>query len=360
MPFLYLVVCIFTVITIVNGLTDRLDIDVVPTRTKFTSSQHVDVTVRYRYTGNDTIVLSPWGLPKQTLNDPLFEIACNGMPVAYLGPLIKRWPAALNDGTWLAPGKQISTIVQISSVYDMTRSGNYTIKVKLPPHNLLIDMDDKLLDQTKLFLAVRTPLLQTTTATCFIEGRKNKLNEQKHKARKVEIQAAVTYTKCSSKQISKIAAANDAAKQFSIDAVSYLTGQNPSATPRYTTWFGTVSMANWNTLITHYTKIRDTLNQNRLSYDCSCKIPRTFSFVFPSRPYKIHLCPVFWQVPATGTDSGGGTLIHELSHFTVVAGTQDYKYGQIPCQKLAMTDPAKAIENADSHEYFAENNPSLS
>ena len=61
----------------------------------------------------------------------------------------------------------------------------------------------------------------------------------------------------------------------------------------------------------------------------------------------------------TGTDSKAGTLIHELTHFTVVAGTSDYAYGQSAAASLAISSPAKAIKNADSHEYFAENTPAL-
>jgi peptidyl-Lys metalloendopeptidase len=59
----------------------------------------------------------------------------------------------------------------------------------------------------------------------------------------------------------------------------------------------------------------------------------------------------------TGTDSKGGTLVHEMSHFTVVAGTDDWVYGQAAAAALAGSDPDRAIDNADSHEYFGENNP---
>jgi peptidyl-Lys metalloendopeptidase len=59
----------------------------------------------------------------------------------------------------------------------------------------------------------------------------------------------------------------------------------------------------------------------------------------------------------TGTDSKGGTLVHEMSHFTVVAGTDDWAYGQAAAGALAGSNPDRAIDNADSHEYFGENTP---
>jgi len=61
----------------------------------------------------------------------------------------------------------------------------------------------------------------------------------------------------------------------------------------------------------------------------------------------------------TGTDSWAGTLIHEMSYFDVVAGTDDFVYEQAGATALAISDPQKALNNADSHEYFAENTPAL-
>ena len=72
----------------------------------------------------------------------------------------------------------------------------------------------------------------------------------------------------------------------------------------------------------------------------------------------MYLCNAFWSAPNTGTDSKAGTLVHETSHFNVVASTDDWAYGQSACKSLAKSNTTKAVDNADSHEYFAENNPS--
>jgi peptidyl-Lys metalloendopeptidase len=69
------------------------------------------------------------------------------------------------------------------------------------------------------------------------------------------------------------------------------------------------------------------------------------------------MCNAFWSAPVSGTDSKGGTIVHEMSHFNVVAGTDDIVYGQSGAKSLALSNPAQAIQNADSHEYFAENTP---
>ena len=93
-------------------------------------------------------------------------------------------------------------------------------------------------------------------------------------------------------------------------------------------------------------------------FDCSSK-QNVYAYVYPNQPYRIYLGRVYWTAPAGGTDSKAGTLVHEMSHFTAVAGTGDVVYGQTGAKNLAVTDPNAAVTNADSHEYFAENTPSL-
>ena len=41
----------------------------------------------------------------------------------------------------------------------------------------------------------------------------------------------------------------------------------------------------------------------------------------------------------------------------MVADTNDHAYGQGNAQSLARSSATRALDNADSHEYFAENTP---
>jgi hypothetical protein len=85
--------------------------------------------------------------------------------------------------------------------------------------------------------------------------------------------------------------------------------------------------------------------------------PQASDYVFANQPYRVYLCNAFWAAPNTGTDSRAGTIVHELSHFTVLGGTSDFAYGQTAARRLAQQQPNRAVQNADSHEYFAENTP---
>ena len=96
---------------------------------------------------------------------------------------------------------------------------------------------------------------------------------------------------------------------------------------------------------------------DQVKINCGCN-QSYYAYVYPTKPYEIFVCRAFWSAPNTGTDSRAGTLIHEMSHFNVVAGTDDVVYGQTGARSLAISDPNAALNNADSHEYFAENTPS--
>jgi peptidyl-Lys metalloendopeptidase len=148
-------------------------------------------------------------------------------------------------------------------------------------------------------------------------------------------------------------------ESYAANALSYLNAGTRGA--RYTTWFGTYNATRYSTARSHFASISDAASTKALAFDCST-CPGTanasaYAYVYANAPYRIYLCNAFWAAPNTGTDSRAGTIIHEVSHFTVVAGTSDYAYGQTAARSLAISNPARAVSNADSHEYFAENTP---
>ena len=110
--------------------------------------------------------------------------------------------------------------------------------------------------------------------------------------------------------------------------------------------------------IGNFVKIDSAMDQSggQIKINCGCS-QNYYAYVYPTREYEIFVCKAFWTANTTGTDSKAGTLIHEMSHFNVVAATDDVVYGQTGAKSLAISNPDRAIQNADSHEYFAENTP---
>ena len=69
-------------------------------------------------------------------------------------------------------------------------------------------------------------------------------------------------------------------------------------------------------------------------------------------PCKVKVGDMFWKTGTEGEMLRSGTIIHELSHIESVGGTEDVIYGEKDCLELAIKDPAGALKNADSFEFF--------
>ncbi|CAE6506031.1 unnamed protein product [Rhizoctonia solani] len=252
--------------------------------------------------------------------------------------------------TVLAPGQSIEVEHNLAGVYNFTQSGEGAYS--FDAGNLFNYVDES--GQLKTIEASsNSHQFKLAGKLVAPTGHTSSLSRR-----------AVTYTGCTSTQQSQISTAATSSNTYVANVNSYLAGIS-SGTTRYTTWFGTYSASRYNTVVSHYKNIgTDATSSN---YDCTaCKsepgidYSSTFAYVNAGSPGKIYLCGAFWSAPNTGTDSRAGTIVHENSHFTVNGGTQDYVYGQSGAKSLAKSNPAQAILNADNHEYFAENNPSLS
>jgi len=308
----------------------RVDLQMSAAAVSSTQAVFADVTVVN--TGDRPVDLLSWYLPITDLQEPLFAVARDGQPVAYIGPRYKRGQPDASDFITIAAGASVTWRVDLSRFYDFSQTGDYTVEV--------------VLDDAKLRGAGNGGAIASTAAKAWVDGRVAVPEKQGgNKA-------------CSSAEQAQIAAAISDAGAYSAAARNYLAG-SPSATPRYTTWFGAFSTAGWNTAHTHYVAIADAFATKPVTVECGCRQKNVYAYVYPDQPYVITVCGAFWTAPAVGTDSKAGTLVHEMSHFNVVASTNDNAYGQTACKTLAQTDPAAALDNADSHEYFAENTPAL-
>jgi peptidyl-Lys metalloendopeptidase len=175
------------------------------------------------------------------------------------------------------------------------------------------------------------------------------------------------FTECTSNQESQIDQALSAAESIarnSADSIRDTPTSLRNTAARYKEWFGVYAENRWNKIQSNFDKIYDATANRIVGFDCSCDdedvdYQSTFAYVYANDPYNMNVCGQFWAAQLTGTDSRAGTIVHELSHFNVVAATDDIAYGQQAARNLAVDFPDDAVMNADSHEYFAENTPFL-
>jgi peptidyl-Lys metalloendopeptidase len=176
--------------------------------------------------------------------------------------------------------------------------------------------------------------------------------------------SAQTFENCNKSQIAYAKEALEGAEAIVVRAAA-LVGD----TPEYATWFGRYSKGNAEHVRAMLKAIGAALRSDQLKAVCprigeeDCSVS-TYANVWPDSPYVVNLCPAFFRMPSmigvvrasSAFDSGTreGTIIHEVSHFEVVGGTDDNCYGRDVCSEMARSDIAASIDNADSYQYYAE------
>jgi peptidyl-Lys metalloendopeptidase len=320
-------------------------VDVTPARQSLTRSDDVVVTVTLRNTSTMTLYVPTWQTPFAGVQAPLFDVTRDGLPVTYLGIQVKRPPPTPRDVIALRPGAARSARVELSALYRMDITGAYSVRYRTGYLQVGSRPD--------AFRPQGQAEASAPAAAVWIDGRLPRGMPEPSPAA-APAGSGLAFSHCSNAQQDGIAGAVQAGLAMAQDADAYLQGQPPAA--RYTGWFGPVDHVRATTVARHVAAIRDAFATRPITVDCACSQP-WYAYVRPNAPYTIHVCKAFWTAPLTGTDSKGGTLVHEMSHFTVVAGIDDWVYGQAAAGALAGSDPDRAIDNADSHEYFSENNP---
>jgi peptidyl-Lys metalloendopeptidase len=311
-------------------------------QSEFDSAQDVLVSVTVSNPTRHTVRVLKWFTPAEGVEEPLFTVTRDGQPVAYIGAHYKRPAATGQDYISLRSGESFTSVVNLGDYYDLSQSGQYEVAYGVASFNLFDEKgnafkfrDVLTSEKISLTAAGRVPTARPTPPPTPVPGGNS-------------------FNACTVEQQSLLVSARNQAKTYASNAENYLLANTQG--PRYTTWFGAYTSSRYNTVKSNFTDISNAMDNAGIAFDCKCK-QNYYAYVYPNQPYKIYLCKVFWTAPLAGTDSKAGTLIHEMSHFDVVAGTDDVVYGQAGAMNLASTDPNLAITNADNHEYFAENTP---
>ena len=306
-----------------------------------------NVTVRLTLTNTSAQpqMILKWHTAFAEIEESLFDVTRDGAKVPYLGAHYKRGEPKASDYYLLKPGASHTVKVELSDMYDMSITGQYTVAYKAASANLF-GTNEKSVGEVK-----------SQAASIWIDGAKARGTvsvADKGPAPDPSL-GALSFSKCTTTQQATVTQAISAASTMANGANTYMGG---ALGARYSKWFGASDAGRIAKVKGNFSAIKSAFDSQPITVDCGCK-KTYYAYVYPNQPYKIYVCKAFWTAPMTGTDSKGGTLVHEMSHFTAVAGTDDWVYGQSGAKSLAISDPSKAVDNADSHEYFSENTPAL-
>ncbi|MEO8002081.1 MAG: M35 family metallo-endopeptidase [Arenimonas sp.] len=323
-------------------------------------------TVQFKVTNtsNQAIKVPSWQLPSGALDSDLFDVYRGSEKIDYVGKMIKRGPLRDSDFITLRPGETKLVNADLSAVYDMTTDGEYSIRFRSYMQDAKSQTGHTLTTNNGQMALLETPDLRTSirSAAPTVSDMQLDMNRQLQKVgggastKATTVVNGVTFVGCTSSRTTSAGQAVVQARTYANNAKAYLTAG--TAGPRYTTWFGSYTSSRYSTAKSHYTNISSALAQSggQIKINCGCT-DNYYAYVYPNQPYQIYVCNAFWSAGLTGTDSKAGTLVHETSHFDIVANTDDVVYGQTGAKNLAISNPTNALRNADSHEYFAENTP---
>jgi len=301
---------------------------------------------------------SPFDTHSEVFHAPIFDVEhSSGMKAIYSGIIIKRKPV-LSDFVTIRPGQSLTALLNLHKGYNFPAAGVYTVTLATNVLQFQGEMGasvDEALSQLvsdELVGSISVTVNVASLPISFppINNQSGLLGNPNPK------------TNCDANQASQIRTSGSNAITASQRGFNYLSGSCLASKTYYITWFGVCDNTRW-------TRVRNTLSavtsglQASYPVDCagsSCT-PNTYAYVYPTdTTHTVYVCGYFWRVP-TGNcimDSQPGTLIHEMSHFNNVAGTQDVTYGITNCQNLAKSNPAQATVNADNYCFFTDSCPS--
>ncbi|KAM5544051.1 hypothetical protein V8D89_002237 [Ganoderma adspersum] len=247
----------------------------------------------------------------------------------------------------LAPGQSVSVTHDLSSAYDFTGTGHRKYTVGACDLFHFIAVDNTI---SSLRAAVSSHVATLTGGTLAV-ARRGLSPVRGSVAKRAQ------FTGCSSSQQGALSGAASTAQSLTAGALVYLKDvvNGDASGQRYLTWFGEPTAARFLTVAQHFGNISAS-DFAEYTYDCTCTNTSSVGYVDRDELGVVNLCGGFWDLSTTGAESQAGELINAASMFDANGGCQTYASGPDDAHSLAQSNPDQAVMNADSHQYFAEDN----
>jgi peptidyl-Lys metalloendopeptidase len=335
------------------GLTVRLEAQ----HPGFGTNEPSTLLYTLRNDSPEDVFVLYWQTPLRGIFGDLFDVRLDGQAVSYLGPIIEWATPQERDFILIPSGGELSTSLDLSAAYKISRSGEYWVKYRAPQNMNPLNKEAARLESNAVTFWVEAP--RGPTMPNF---------EAEELAQGSPVFKPIVPS-CSNERQAQIRAMFEKAKSITRSALNRLNAGTMEAgytDKDYRTWFGCYDEKRYETVKRNFSKVLDALSSKTFAFLCEeCKVtyPDAIAYVFPNQPYIVHLCNNrFWNRPLSDNlNSRAGSLVHEVSHFAVVANTEDFTIGADSssvreAQRLAKTQegPIYAVKNAHSYQYFAE------
>ena len=325
---------------------------------KRTHSSKVACSFTFTNKDDDIYYLLKRNTPLEGLVSPFITVSHDGVPLKYEGIIVNYAPLSRDEFVPLKPGDSVTATVEITDVYAFTSDGLYAISYINP---LQIMTQDEMKLQS--FEAVATRKIEVRK-TVFINMEDTHLlsrpvAEEQPKGETVYIESCSTATLTNG--------GTDAQKAVVIEVHGKLCNQFGKAKAAvkndavYVTWFGVYTTTRSNKVKDILQECKTGITNNTVTYNMFGSLCQPYYNAYRDkrdRIPKIYLCPRWHNVLADkfcrksdGEASKESVLAHEWTH--VFGNTKDYgTYGAGPSKEMARNDPDKAVNHADSYEYY--------
>ncbi len=321
-------------------LPSQVSVGMAMPKSQLEADDALSLQLTYTNSGSESVRFLKWGTGLEGgITENFLNIEIDGVRIPYSGIHAKRTAPQPQHFVTLLAGASQTVTVDISQGYKLTQKGVYEIFYERShgeaPSAKSQPLTIELTEERPIILAKQPAIFEN----------------------------------CSASQQSQINQALGQAARIAGTARNDLNNAPQSLRPnarRYREWFGQFDAGRYQTVTNRMTSIASALSNQRIGFDCDCTGQQgidpnfTFAFVFPSDAFNMTLCGAFWRARLLGTDSRSGTIVHEVSHFNIVANTDDFRPNQQGIRQLASSQPNSAIRAANAYEYFAENTPFLS
>eukprot|EP01102_Stenamoeba_stenopodia_P008344 TRINITY_DN2397_c0_g1_i1.p1 TRINITY_DN2397_c0_g1~~TRINITY_DN2397_c0_g1_i1.p1 ORF type:complete len:380 (-),score=104.29 TRINITY_DN2397_c0_g1_i1:104-1243(-) len=287
-----------------------------------------------------------------------FVVQKDGANVQYTGPVAKRLWSVLHEPshyvTFSEAKPTTESFVRLDRDFDLGEGGSFEIKLVAKFYHHKIAGEEAIEGELKEIVVESNTVRVSWYPSHEVEeedelARSRKLYHMNRHKRDV----VASYDTCTATQ--KATCAKALVESGKMADAMYADARSTSS-KAHQTFFGTQPSASSSVSKT-ISNIRGAQSGAEIVLFCApdrCN-QGVIAYVYPVYPLDVYLCGTFWQLEtAGGYDTQAGSLIHELSHFIVVGGTQDYIYGPQGAQSLALSDATKAQKNADNFEYYGE------
>ena len=318
----------------------------------------VACTFKFTNRHDGTYYLLKRNTPLDGLYSPFVTVSRDGVPVQYEGIIVHYAPLSKNEFVPLRVGESISATVQLTDAFTFSSDGIYTITYANP---LQVISEEQMDLQSVAVIAHKIQVSEAVTInlenTHLLARPEPEQSSTNGESETVYIESCSSATLVNGNSDQRTNATNAHKKlcdQFgkARDAVKNDT--------MYRTWFGTYTTTRSNKVKSVLKTCKDGITGNTVIYDMngpSCKSDWN-AYNNPGGERKVFLCPNWhngirdlYCRTGDGHASKESILAHEWTH--EFAYTQDYDtYGAEANKQMAKNDPDKAVNHADSYEYY--------